>query len=217
MTEVQAQQDDEVVTGKDLAAILGFRPSYIVELKHKGRLVLAPGGKGYLKRASLALYHGTVDPAASAVAERHAGARLAAQAPQGGPPAQDGPGADDEGDDEPLAPPGAPPSPDAQRKAKALADKAEIDALTAQMEYDQKMGRLLPAAPVEHRLASAVVTFRVRLERMVDGLTPRLTAARDETSVREMLRTEITQALQELAKAFRKVPAGELEEGADHE
>lgn len=213
MTEAQAQQDDEVVTGKDLAAILGFRPSYIVELKHKGRLVLAPGGKGYLKRASLALYHGTVDPAASAVAERHAGARLAARAPQGDPSAQDGPGTDDEGDDEPLAP----PSPDAQRKAKALADKAEIDALTAQMEYDQKMGRLLPAAPVEHRLASAVVTFRVRLERMVDGLTPRLTAARDETSVREMLRTEITQALQELAKAFRKVPAGEQEEVADHE
>lgn len=215
MTE--AQQDDVVVTGKALAAILGFRPSYIVELKHKGRLVVAPAGKGYLKRASLALYHSTVDPAASAVAERHAQARLTVQPPQEAPTAPTAQMADDEADDEPQAPPGAPPSPDAQRKAKALADKAEIDAMTAQMEFDQKMGRLLPAGPVEHRLASAIVTFRVRMERMVDGLTPRLAAARDETTVRELLRTEITQALQELAKAFRKVPTDEQEEAADHE
>jgi len=45
--------EDVVVTGVELAAFLGCRPSYIVELKRNGRLVPAAGGKGYLKAASL--------------------------------------------------------------------------------------------------------------------------------------------------------------------
>ncbi|MFP3415846.1 hypothetical protein SB773_30875, partial [Bacillus sp. SIMBA_074] len=63
---------DVVVTGKLLADHIGCRPSYIVELKRAGRLVLGPDGKGYLRDASLALYEQTRDPAKSGVAARHA-------------------------------------------------------------------------------------------------------------------------------------------------
>ncbi|WP_372363857.1 hypothetical protein ACCQ07_05355 [Xanthomonas sp. NCPPB 3583] len=180
--------NEVVVTGKELAAYIGCRPSYIVELKRNGRLVQAEGGKGYLKSASLALYEQTRDPARAGVAARHAEARGAVLA---------GEGSDDRDDaDEPQ-------TSDAKRKAKALADKAETDAQMAQIELAEKLGELLPRADVEQAISEAGTGLRVALERIPDTLAPQLAAATDEAKVRQLLWDELMHALEEVSRGFR--------------
>lgn len=193
--------EDVTVTGKDLALLIGCRPSYIVELKKKGRLVCAEGGKGYLRDASLALYGQTQDPAYSAVAARHAQTRGASLAGAG-----EGAGAEVDPDDlDPEAEQDnvAPVTPDAKRKAKALADKAEIDAKAAARDYEVSMGKLLDAGQVEHELAEAATAIRVELERMADTLAPQLAATADEARCRELIWNEVSHALEEMSRGFR--------------
>lgn len=189
---------DVVVTGKDLAAIIGCKPSYIVQLKREGRVVTGPDGKGYLKAASLALHQQTRDPAYAGVAQRHSDARggaLAGAEALGG--AESGgsgqPGADDAG---------MQPS-DAVRKSKALADKAEVDARTAMREELVALGKLLDASQVEAFLAEAATTMRAELERMADTLAPQLAATADESRCRALVWTEVSHALEELSRRFR--------------
>ena len=190
-----------VVTGKQLAAILGFKPSFIVQLKRDGRLVEAPGGKGYLCAESVALYEETRDPTRAGVAARHAAARAATAAgvPPGAAAAAVGPDAPDDAD----VPVGPLEAPDAKRRAKALADRAEIEAKVAQRDYDLSMGKLLDAAEVEQALAAAGVTFRTGMERMVDVLAPQLAAQSDEGRCRQLLWDEVAHALEELSRSFR--------------
>ncbi len=193
--------EDVTVTGKELALLIGCRPSYIVELKKKGRLVSADGGKGYLRDASLALYGQTQDPSYSAVAAHHAQTRGAslAGAGEGVGPEVDPDELDPESDQDTVAP----ATPDAKRKAKALADKAEIDAKAAARDYEVSMGKLLDAGQVEHVLAEAATAIRVELERMADALAPQLAATADEARCRELIWNEVSHALEEMSRGFR--------------
>ncbi|WP_312320996.1 hypothetical protein [Stenotrophomonas sp.] len=199
--------EDVQVTGKELAVLIGCRPSYIVELKKKGRLVSAEDGKGYLRDASLALYAQTQDPAYSAVAARHAQVRGSSLAGAGDGVDAEGDDLDADGDSEGGAESGegtaAPATPDAKRKAKALADKAEIDAKAAARDYEVSMGKLLDAAQVEHELAEAATAIRVELERMADTLAPQLAATSDEARCRELIWNEVSHALEEMSRGFR--------------
>lgn len=193
--------EDVRVSGKDLAALIGCRPSYVVELKKKGRLVPAEDGKGYLRNASLELYRQTQDPSYAAVAARHAQAR-------GGSLAGAGVEADDadvDQDEEPGS--NAPATPDAKRKAKALADKAEIDAMAAARDYDVSMSKLLDAGQVEHVLAEAATAIRVELERMADTLAPQLAATTDEARCRDLVWNEVSHALEEMSRGFKAAAA----------
>lgn len=199
--------EDVQVSGKDLALLIGCRPSYIVELKKKGRLVSAEDGKGYLRDASLALYGQTQDPSYSAVAARHAQARGASLAGAGvgdtTDAGADGDEVDADGDAESGEGAAAPATPDAKRKAKALADKAEIDAKAAARDYEVSMGKLLDAGQVEHELAEAATAIRVELERMADTLAPQLAATSDEARCRELIWNEVSHALEEMSRGFR--------------
>ncbi len=196
--------EDVRVSGKDLAALIGCRPSYVVELKRKGRLVLAEDGKGYLRDASLALYGQTQDPSYTAVAERHAAARGSALVAAGVMDEEDG---DAEAETEAKAP----PTKDSLRKAKALADKAEIDAMAAARDYEVSMGKLLDAGQVEHVLAEAATAIRVELERMADTLAPQLAATTDESRCRELVWNEVSHALEEMSRGFRSASAAVVE------
>ena len=185
---------DVVVTGKELASLIGCRPSYVVELKRHGRVVPAPQGKVYLRAASLALYAETRDPAKAAVAARHAAARGEALA-----------GADADEDGHPEGEATAPElqDSDARRKARALANKAETDAEMARLELDKVRGQLLPAAAVERLLAEAATGLRVALERIADTLAPQLAATADESRCRQLVWDEINHGLEELSRGFR--------------
>lgn len=187
-----------LVTGKELAAHIGCRPSYVVQLKREGRVVPADGGKGYLLEPSLALYRETRSPAHVAVAQRHAAARGEVQAsPQG--QSDDG---EDIGDDlaaEPRA------GGSQARRARALADKAEVDAKAAQRDLDISLGLLLDRRDVEAVLGQAAGALRAELERMADTLAPQLAATGDEARCRELVWSEVSHSLEELSRAFREV------------
>lgn len=202
MTEAEA-----VVTGKELAALIGCRPSYIVELKKKGRVVVGPDGKGYFKARSLALYEQTKDPAYEGVVVHHAQKRGAGLAAVDQDP--------DELDDDDLEPPVATlaATPDSKRKAKALADKAETDARMAFIALQKEEGTLLPRAEVEAYLAEHATTFRGALERLADTLAPQLAATNDESRCRQLVWDEANHALEELSQGFRTVAAKAAEAG----
>ncbi len=203
--------EDVKVSGKELAVLIGCRQSYIVELKKKGRLVCAEDGKGYLRDASLALYGQTKDPAYSAVAARHAQTRGSSLAGAGDGGDAEGDDLDADGDSDGNAESGeghaVPATPDAKRKAKALADKAEIDAKAAARDYEVSMGKLLDASQVEAVLAEAATAIRVELERMADALAPQLAATADEARCRELIWNEVSHALEEMSRGFRSASA----------
>lgn len=190
--------EDVVVTGVELAAFLGCRPSYIVELKRNGRLVPAAGGKGYLKGASLALYEQTRDPARAGVASRHAAER--GQSLTGAEVEEE---RDDEAEDA-IDVPERPLSSDAKRKAKALADKAELDADNARIDMAERLGELLPRVDVERAIGQAANGLRVALENMADTLAPQLAATNHEAQCRKLVWDEVSHALEELSRGFRE-------------
>ena len=199
---------DTTVTGAQLAARIGCRPSYIVQLKRQGRVVACQGG--YQLAASLALYEQTKSPAHAGVAQRHAEARGGALAhPQG----DSGAGAEDEGED--AADNDSRPAPvgDAARRAKALADKAETDAAAAQRDLAISLGLLLRRDDVASMLGQAAGTFRATLERLADTLAPQLAAVADEHRCRELIWTEVNHALEELSRSFRAV--GQTQEASE--
>jgi hypothetical protein len=182
-----------VVNGKHLALLLNCKPSYIVELKKLGRVVVTEDGKGYLAAESVALFEATRDPSRAGVTARHA-AKRAAAAPTTTPD-------DADGDDEPPEP----PTGDAKRKAKALADKAEWDARVAERDYLISAGKLLDAGEVDRALAAAGTTLRTALERMVDVMAPQLAAQSDEAKCRSLLWDEVAHALEDISRTFRNV------------
>lgn len=194
------EKADTTVTGAQLAARIGCKPSYIVQLKRTGRVVACQGG--YQLDASLALYEQTKSPAHSGVAQRHAEARGSALVGSHGE-VIDG----DEGDGEDLAGVDHKPLPvgDAARRAKALADKAETDAAVSQRDLAISMGLLLRRDDVAAVLGQAAGTFRATLERLADTLAPQLAAVADEHRCRELIWSEVNHALEELSRSFRAI------------
>lgn len=206
-------EDDVTITGKELASLIGCKPSYVVELRRKGRVVVGAGGKGFLKNASLELYARTADPVYAGVAQRHADERGSSLVgSMEGANALDADIDDDEedGDDDDARPPrrpGRPQTPDSARKAKALADKAETDAHMAHIALQKELGLLLPRADVEAFLAEHATTFRGAMERLADTLAPQLAATLDEAGCRRLVWDEVSHALEELSQGFRTLAA----------
>lgn len=202
------ESTDTVVTGAQLAARIGCKPSYIVRLKRDGRVV--PKDGGYLLAASLALYEGTRSPAHAGVAQRHAEARghALAQQEDGAEAAETASDADDgeQGARQPL------PVGDAARRAKALADIAETQAAAAKRDLEISLGQLLRADDVSALLGQTATAFRSTLERLADTLAPQLAAVADEHRCRELIWSEVSHALEELSRGFRSIGQAEVEE-----
>ncbi|WP_127564086.1 hypothetical protein [Stenotrophomonas indicatrix] len=201
-------EEDLTITGKELASLIGCKPSYVVELRKKGRVVVGAGGKGFLKAASLELYARTADPVYAGVAQRHADERgnsLVGSGERAGAVDADIDDEKEDGDDDDTRParPGRPQTPDSARKAKALADKAETDAHMAHITLQKELGLLLPRADVEAFLAEHATTFRGAMERLADTLAPQLAATLDEAGCRRLVWDEVSHALEELSQGFR--------------
>lgn len=197
-----------LVRPREFAALAGVKPGYVSQLKAAGRLVLGQGGL-IDADASLARIEATRDPSKAGVAARHAAARAAA-APAPDPAAATATAA-------PQAPAAALAAPDPDPTARAgssyqsaRAVRERFLALQAKLDYEQAIGKLLPAAEVESALASAVTTLRGRLEALPDTLGPQLAAEADEARCRALLAESIEHALDDLARQFAgqgRVPA----------
>lgn len=180
----------KAVSFKAFARILDRAPSYVTQLKDAGRLVMTDDGKVDVD-ASLALIRDTADPAKDGVRARHAAARGHGEAAANG---------DDEAptDFEPQ-------SSDAKRRAKALADAAELDARKKQREELLELGQLLQVDDVVAAVRGAATTLRNGLENLSNTLAPELAAESDEGKVRVILADAIEHALEELSRQFAAI------------
>ncbi|ULQ45954.1 hypothetical protein JN531_012675 [Flagellatimonas centrodinii] len=189
---------------KAFAAIAGFKPSYITQLKKDGRLVLTPDGRQVRVAESLARIKETRDPSKEGVANRHAAARALPPAPP--------PEAPERGDDDTGAIP-ADPAPGTGHYQEARAKREHYLALAAQRDYMISMRDLLPAGEVEAYLADAATQLRARLEGLAVLLAPQLAAERDEHRCRAIVADAVERVLHELERQFLRISADEGAKG----
>lgn len=197
---------EETATFAEFARLLGFKRSYVTELKAAGRLVLTDDGKRVDVEASRRLIRDTADPARAGVAERHAATRAIggagvageASAPHAAWEAED---SDSAGD---LA---ADPVQDShtRRRAQALADQAELQRRKMEREERVELGQMLWADDVAQAVRAAGVTLRSALENLPNTIAPQLAATSDEARVRVLLGEAIEHALEELSRQFAAV------------
>ncbi|WP_282270019.1 hypothetical protein [Stenotrophomonas sp. PS02298] len=197
---------------REFATRMGWRPSYITQLKKEGRLVLTADGRRVLVNESIERIAATRDPSRAGVRERHAAGRdvpLAAAMPAS-TEATSEPGAgslsiDELAEDADLAL----NSPHQLRRAKALADKEEALARKTLREEAIEMGQLLVKDEVLSTIADSIVQLRSSLELLPPTLAPALAALDDEDEVRVMLRDAIEKALETLSRKLSSVGRAE--------
>lgn len=179
----------EVATLGEFARLMRVKPSYVTELKRKGRLVLNAKGRVRVKE-SLALIESTRSPEHDATTARHAASRGSTTTTEH----------DDESDGNNTS---SSNDPHSLRRAKALADKAEIDARAAARAEQIELGLLLRADDVRAVVSDAVSLLRRGLEGMPDMLAPVLAAATEESRVRVLMAEEIERRLADMARSFQ--------------
>lgn len=177
----------------DFARRLNYKKSYITQLKQDGRLVLTTDGKRVVVDASIERIKATSALSHQSIADRHAAARSAPDAPEDELPA-----------------PTTSPTPEQARYQTSRAEREHWAAQAARRDYELSMRQLLPAADVESAIADGVTQIRARLEALPDILAPQLAAEPDEAKCRALLADEIEHALTELARAFGNVAKAEL-------
>jgi hypothetical protein len=83
--------------------------------------------------------------------------------------------------------------------------KEHYQAQMAKLDYEERVGNLLPVGDVRSVVAGAATSLRARLETIPDTLATELAATQDESRVRALLVSEIESALSELSHQFGKL------------
>ncbi|MEN5208009.1 hypothetical protein ABE493_07785 [Stenotrophomonas terrae] len=189
---------------REFATRMGWRPSYITELRKSGRLVLTADSRRVLVQPSIDRINATRDPSREGVRARHAAGRTELPAAASDAPAEMpvpapsvGPAGDLEGDGDDIVDIN---SPHQVRRAKALADKEEANARKVLREEAQEMGQLLVRDEVVAAVSESVVTLRRKLELLPATIAATLAATDDEDEVRTLLRDSIEAALESASK-----------------
>ena len=190
------------VTLSEFARLQSWSPSYVTKLKQAGRLALTENGKRVLVEESVARIEATKDPNRDDVGARHARAR---QTRVGGVPAGDSP----------AAPVPDPQSPAGQSFANSRAVKERFFALSAKLEYERAVGKVVDSAAVIAAGAEVGTVLRAMLENLVDQLAPALAEGDPERERRiharlvehhEMVLTEISDKLKALGTQLAEPP-----------
>ncbi len=194
----------------DFARRLGCKPSYVTELRQKGRLVLSADGKAVQVRESLDRVRATASPEWDGVAQRHADARggelgqPVAAAPAIMPAAVD---ADDDvtapsanaGGDKPV-------DDDQLRTRRAKRMSAELQVANERMDYQKRIGKLVDADQVRAAGAEMGATVRRRLESLPTLISSQV-EERHRDRVFAFVTEHIEQTLADLERAFARATA----------
>lgn len=184
------------VSLSEFARLQNWSPSYVTKLKQLGRLVLTDNGKRVLVEESRARIKQTEDPNRDDVKDRHATARM-------GPPAEPSPLQD-------------PNSRVGQSFAAARAVKERYLALTAQLEYERSIGKVVETAAVRAAGVEAGTVLRAALENWPDHLAPVLAEGDPDREQRirarlaeqvELMLTEISDKLKALGEQVAEAQA----------
>jgi len=167
-----------LATQAEFARMEGKARSYITALKNAGRLVME--GDKVNVEASRARIAGTSDPNRDDVTQR-----WAEQRPQAAP-AETTP-ADKIGN--------------SYQAARAVKEK--FSAMTAKMEYERAIGKLVEKADVDAAVADVVTAFRQRLENLPYRIAPEI-VGKDLDAIRATLKQEVHGALAEMEREFSR-------------
>lgn len=174
---------------------IGYDKSRITQLKHAGRIVMAPGGKLVDVEASLARIAATADPGRRDVADRHAANRASAgrvALPLAAPPADDS-GLGIEHTD----------------RASAKAALMRYENRLLKLEMDVRRGLRFERAAVNREASGIGAMVRAGIERVIDQTAPRLAAARNEPDRRRILDAELRRLRwvikREIPRALRRM------------
>ncbi|MDN5937872.1 MAG: hypothetical protein L0H83_04355, partial [Salinisphaera sp.] len=185
----------DTATFGEFAALLGFRRSYVTQLRKDGRLVLDGAGR-ILVAATRERIAATADPSKAAVAQRHAANRAApvtAPAAAGETP--------DDADAIRHRIEDATTAGMTYQAARAI--KERYAAMAAKRDYEFSMQQLLNAEDVRQTVLGAITTLRSRMESMPDMLAPQAAALTDDGAIRALLSGHIEHALEETARELR--------------
>lgn len=198
----------------DFARRLGCKPSYVTELRQKGRLVLSADGKAVQVRESLDRVRATASPEWDGVAQRHADARggelgqAVTAAPAIKPAAVD---ADDDDTDDVTAPAAnaggdKPVDDDQLRTRRAKRMSAELQVANERMDYQKRIGKLVDADQVRAAGAEMGATVRRRLESLPTLISSQV-EERHRDRVFAFVTEHIEQTLADLERAFARATA----------
>lgn len=171
------------VTLSEFARLQGVSPSYVTKLKHAGRLVLTADGRVDVE-ASRARIRDTEDPNRDDVRARHARAR---------------------GGEDP-----SPPDPQghaAQGFASARAVKERYFALSAKLEYERAIARVVDVATVQAAGVEVGTFLRAAIEALPDQIAPILAEGDPERErrIHGRLREHVEMVLTELADKLKQI------------
>lgn len=178
-----------LLTPRQFAERLGYKPHYGNQLAKDGRLVFAPDGKHVLLAESIARFEATKDPSRQGVADRHAAGRVATPAAPAEPPADPH---DDAGGDVPMY-----DFHNAKAKREHWAAEREHAA------FRKDAGELIELTAHIAAMADVGATVRSKLEAWASTLPPQL-AGRDEAAVRATLADQVELLLRALADRMQR-------------
>jgi len=176
----------------EFAKHLKVQRSYVTQLKQAGRLVLNQDGKVDVEASEL-LIKQTEDPNRDDVKKRHAQKR----------------GADTKVDDIGEETPDKPAKvkkpkvtdPNAASFSAGRAKEQHYKALQAELEYNERMGLLIPKSDMQAAIADVVTNFRQRMESMPQSISAELVGQPIE-AIRARLKQECFDILSELSREF---------------
>lgn len=168
-----------LVSQAEFARMEGKARSYITALKQDGRLVMV--GDKVDVEASRARIAGTSDPNRDDVADRWQQQRAAPAA------------AVDAGQEQKIG--------NSYQAARAVKEK--FAAMTAKLDYERAIGKLVEKTEVEAAIEDVVTTLRQTMEQIPHRTAPEL-VGKDLDAIRATLKQEVHGALAEMEREFTR-------------
>ncbi len=176
----------------DFARRLNCKRSYVTALAAAGRLVLDESGAQVDWQASMERIEATRDPSKAATVARHAAART-----------QTAPVVPDEAQDAPESPDRGSAGNQTEGYQKARAMRETYAAMSARLEYERAIGKVVVVADVRAAIAASDALIRQRLEAMPDIEAPQIAAlGGQEHAIRLHLSEAIERILADLSRSI---------------
>lgn len=168
-------------TQAEFARLLGVAKSYVTKLKEHGRLVMSADGKLVDIEASKARVAATADPGKPDVSAKWAAPAVVAKP------------AADYGDDAPAG--------SGSKYHDARAEKEHYAALSAKLDYEKAIGKVVDKADVQAVVEDVITQFRQGLENLPYRLAPEL-VGQDLDGIRAALKQEVFDSLAKMQRGF---------------
>lgn len=200
--------DDEAITLKQFAGVLGVEPSYVTKLKQAGRLVLDARGRVLVSASKklIAETAGRSDGARNHWSSKRS--QKAAAAASSGAPVDLPEDSDTSASSEETAASDSSAEPRTNSQTYWNRREAAARAQLREMELEERMGKLVDVEVVKGAAANIGTMLRSALETLPDQLAPALVGMNDEGQIHAVLIEHMEAVLRDISAKLEAV--GEL-------